>query len=181
MEAFGLTHQQYRKIQLNVAGDGSQRQRIARRADDLGVTCGYNYRGVYNSPQDCRAFMKQLDVFIMPSFTEGTPNSIVEAMACGKPTIASNVGGIPDMVGEDSGILVPAGDPGALAKAMILLAQNSELRNRMGEAARGRYEKIFSPQVVMPLMLDTYRRVAGNGHRTNNGNGNVHPWAKIPH
>jgi glycosyltransferase involved in cell wall biosynthesis len=181
MEAFGVTHQECRNIQLNIAGDGSQRETIARRAEDLGVSSGYKYRGVYHTPQDCRAFMKQLDVFIMPSFTEGTPNSIVEAMACGKPTIASDVGGIPDMVGEDAGVLVPPGDPAALANAMTLLAQNPELRTRMGEAARTRYEKIFSPQVVMPLMLDTYRRVAGNGHRIQNGNGTVHPWAKIPH
>ncbi len=179
MEAFGVAHQKCRNIQLNIAGDGSQRQTIARRAEDLGVSSGYNYRGIYNSPQDCRAFMKQLDVFIMPSFTEGTPNSIVEAMACGKPTIASNVGGIPDMVGEDSGILVPPGDHAALGQAMITLAQNPDLRNRMGEAARTRYEKIFSPKVVMPLILDTYERVAGNGHRAN-GNDNLHPWAKIP-
>ena len=179
MDAFGLAHKKSRNTQLNIAGDGSKREAIAQRAQDLGVTSSYNYRGVYHTPQDCKAFMKQLDVFIMPSFTEGTPNSVVESMACGKPTIASNVGGIPDMVGEDAGILVPPGDSNALAKAMILLAENSELRHQMGEAARRRYEKIFSPQVVMPLMLDTYERVAGNGHPAN-GNGNLHPWAKIP-
>ncbi|MFS8086065.1 MAG: glycosyltransferase, partial [Acidobacteriota bacterium] len=117
MEAFGVAYQQCPDICLNIAGDGSQRQKIAARAKALDVASRYRYHGVYTHPEDCRAFMESLDVFVMPSFTEGTPNSIVEAMACGKPIIASEVGGIPDMIGEEAGILVPAGDKQALTEA----------------------------------------------------------------
>jgi glycosyltransferase involved in cell wall biosynthesis len=182
MEAFAVAHQQCEDIYLNIAGDGSQRKKIAARAKALDVASRYRYHGVYTHPEECRAFMESLDVFVMPSFTEGTPNSIVEAMACSKPIIASEVGGIPDMIGEDSGILVPPGDIGALTEAMLQLAQSPERRRKMGAAAKERYQKLFSPKVVVPLMVETYRRVMQNGHHvaeTVSGNGHLHPWADV--
>jgi glycosyltransferase involved in cell wall biosynthesis len=182
MEAFALAHAQDEKICLNIAGDGSQRQKIAARAKALDVASRYRYHGVYTHPEECRAFMESLDVFVMPSFTEGTPNSIVEAMACGKPIIASDVGGIPDMIGGESGILVPPGDTSALAQAMLCLAKDENLRRAMGQAARERYQQLFSPRAVVPLMLETYRRVTQNGRyvaETGNGSGRVHPWANV--
>ncbi len=182
MEAFAVAHAKGENICLNIAGDGSQRQKIAARAKALNVASGYRYHGVYTHPEECRAFMESLDVFVMPSFTEGTPNSIVEAMACGKPIIASDVGGIPDMIGCESGILVPPGDTSALAQAMLCLAKDKDLRRTMGQAARKRYQQLFSPSAVVPLMLETYRRVTQNGHyvaETANGNGHVHPWANV--
>ena len=182
MEAFAAAHGKCGEICLNIAGDGSQRQKIAARAKALDVASRYRYHGVYTHPEEGRAFMESLDVFVMPSFTEGTPNSIVEAMACGKPIIASNVGGIPDMIGFDSGILVPPGDTSALAEAMLRLAKDRSLRRTMGQAAKERYQQLFSPSAVVPLMLETYRRVTQNGHyvaETAHGNGHVHPWANI--
>jgi glycosyltransferase involved in cell wall biosynthesis len=182
LEAFAVARQQCENICLNIAGDGSQRQKIAARAKALDVASRYRYHGVYTHPEECRAFMESLDVFVMPSFTEGTPNSIVEAMACGKPIIASEVGGIPDMIAGDSGILVPPGDMRALAEAMLRLAKDPELRRTMGAAAEERYQKLFSPKVVVPLMVETYRRVMQNGHgvaETVAGNGHVHPWADV--
>jgi glycosyltransferase involved in cell wall biosynthesis len=183
MEAFAIAQRQCETICLNIAGDGSQRQQIAARAKALDVASRYRYHGVYTHPEECRAFMESLDVFVMPSFTEGTPNSVVEAMACGKPIIASAVGGIPDMIGGDSGILVPPGDPGPLAAAMLRLAQDAELRQTMGAAARERYQKLFSPRVVVPLMVETYRRVMRNGHAipetVASNNGHLHPWTHV--
>jgi len=182
MEAFAAAHQQFGDISLNIAGDGSQRQKIAARAKALDVASRYRYHGVYTHPEECRGFMESLDVFVMPSFTEGTPNSVVEAMACGKPIIASEVGGIPDMIGDDSGILVPPGDVSALTEAILRLARDSALRQTMGAAAKQRYQKLFSPNVVVPLMVETYRRITRNGHGVADAvasNGHVHPWAHI--
>ncbi len=182
MEAFAAAHQQCNDISLNIAGDGSQRQKIAARAKALDVASRYRYHGVYTHPEECRAFMESLDVFVMPSFTEGTPNSVVEAMACGKPIIATEVGGIPDMIGEESGILTPPGDVGALVAAILRLAKDAELRQTMGRAAKARYQKLFSPSAVVPLMLETYRRVMQNGNHVAEdiaGNGHVHPWANF--
>ena len=182
MEAFAEAHRQCEAISLNIAGDGSQRQAIAARAKALNVASRYRYHGVYTHPEEGRAFMESLDVFVMPSFTEGTPNSVVEAMACGKPIIASEVGGVPDMIGSDSGILVPPGDKSALAEAILQLARDARLRQTMGTAAKERYQKLFAPNVVVPLMVKTYRRVIQNGHPAPEeiaDNGHVHPWAHV--
>ena len=104
----------------------------------------------------------------------------VEAMAHAKPIIASEGGGVPDMIGQEAGLLVPAGDPEALSKAMLRLAADAELRGAMGRAARARYERFFSPAAVLPLILQTYKRLSGNGHHVapSAGNGHVHPWAQ---
>src|SRR6185369_2422833 len=180
MEAFAIAHEQCDNLALNIAGDGSQRQKIAARAKALNVASRYRYHGVYTHPEECRAFMESLDVFVMPSFTEGTPNSVVEAMACGKPVIASAVGGIPDMIGDDAGLLIPAGDANELAAAMLRLARDGKLRQQMGAAARNRYLELFSPTVVTPLMLDTYRRVVNQEHtRDLNESSRLHPWARV--
>src|SRR5258708_6790984 len=165
MDAFAAAHQHFGDISLNIAGDGSQRQKIAARAKALDVASRYRYHGVYTHPEQCREFMESLDVFVMPSFSEGTPNSIVEAMACGKPIIASERGGIPDMLGDESGILVRPGDQRALTEAMLRLALDEELRKTMGAAAKERNQKLFSPNVVVPLMFPTYRRVPRTDHQ----------------
>ena len=86
-----------------------------------------------------------------------------------------------DLIGDDAGIRVAPGDTAALAEAMLRLTNDPELRRQMGAAAQERYQKLFSPKVVMPLMLDIYRRVVRNGHTANaiaSGNGNLHPWAE---
>ena len=183
IEALGLAAQQNRDICLNIAGDGSQRQKIAARAKALNVASQYRYHGVYTHPEERSAFMRSLDVFVMPSFTEGTPNCIVEAMAHGKPIIASEVGGVPDMIGEEAGLLVPAGDVEALAAAMLQLSNDHELRQSMARAARDRYERLFSPAAVLPLILQTYQRVSGNGHRAAIAGEprSVHPWTNGHH
>jgi glycosyltransferase involved in cell wall biosynthesis len=182
MEAFGAACGRVQNICLKIAGDGSQREKVAERARSLKVSTHYQYYGIYTRPKERTAFMHDLDVFVMPSFTEGTPNSIIEAMANGKPIVASAVGGIPDMIDSESGILVPAGDAPALTEAMMVLAQNPERRLRMGQAALDRYRRLFSPNAVVPLMLETYGRiVVGNmDAKPVKANKHIHPWSSTP-
>lgn len=178
MEAFGHAVHGAPDIYLRMAGGGGQQHSVAARAKQLNVEERYQYAGVYTSEEQKSAFMRGLDVFVMPSLSEGTPNCIVEAMAHGKPVIASSVGGIPDMLEGGAGILVPPADPAALAEAIILLARDGELRERMGEVALASYRKLFSPDAVMPVILETYRHVVGhpNGGGAAPAGGSLHPW-----
>ncbi|HEX6729889.1 MAG TPA: glycosyltransferase family 4 protein [Pyrinomonadaceae bacterium] len=88
---------------------------------------------MYSTLEERSRFNTSIDVFVLPSLTEGTPNVIIEAMAHGKPIIANAVGGVPDLVTEEVGILVPLDDVKALAAAMARLAGDDDLRHRMGD------------------------------------------------
>jgi glycosyltransferase involved in cell wall biosynthesis len=127
-------------------------------------------------------FLQEIDVFVLPSLTEGTPNAIVEAMAHQKPIVATRVGGIPDLVNDAVGVLVAPNDVEALSAAMSKLAADAALRHAMGVAARKRYEELFTPGAVLPLLLDFYEDVTGrNGHYHNGSHHNngrpTHPWS----
>jgi glycosyltransferase involved in cell wall biosynthesis len=184
MDAFAKTHRTRPDIKLHVAGSGSLKRKLLSCAKAHGISGLCEFPGVYTTVEEKGSFMQSLDVFVLPSLTEGTPNGIIEAMAYGLPVISTTVGGIPDLVSDETGILVAPDDVEALAQAMIRLAEDRQLRERMGRAARKRYEKLFSPRLTLPLMLDTYRRITnGNGnhlaHVPPNGNGLLHPWANI--
>ena len=171
------------KIRLRIAGAGSQRQKATQRAEALGIEELCDFAGVYTETQEKSAFMRSLDVFVLPSLTEGTPNSIIEAMAHGLPVVATSVGGIPDVVTRETGILVPPEDTEALAEAIRVLAADPALRAQMGRAAKERYEKLFSPASVLPLMLSTYQRVIARSANPSSTlsastNGLTHPWAR---
>jgi glycosyltransferase involved in cell wall biosynthesis len=148
-------------VSVKVAGTGPQLPEIRTRSRELGFGDACEYVGLYVEPKGRNAFMRSLDVFVLPSLAEGTPNSVIEAMAHGLPVIATEVGGIPDLLSPDSGILIPPGDATALARAMRALALDPNLRVSMGLAARERYLKHFSPEPVLLMLLNTYRRVAG--------------------
>lgn len=181
LEAFAVASRACPDLRLRIAGAGSQEQKLKARARALDVAARCEFVGVYTKPEQRKAFMESLDIFALPSLTEGTPNSIVEAMSHGVPIIASAVGGIPDVVASETGVLVPPGDVAALVEALIRLAEDENLRQRMGQAVRERYEKLFSPEAVLPILLSTYRRVAAREATDSTKlfeDLGLHPWAR---
>ena len=176
LDAFAEALQVFPGLRLIIAGKGALKRELARRAHELGVASRCEFTTVYKGLAGRQSFMRRLDVFALPSLTEGTPNSIIEAMSLGLPIVATEVGGIPDVVHSDGGILVSPNDPKALARAFVRLAEDSELRREMGSAARARYEKLFSPEAVLPVLLKTYRRVSGANGSLPSKNPGVHSW-----
>ena len=166
VDAFALLLQRHPSVRLRLAGTGPQEHEALARAKELGIADRCEFLGRYSGPEERGIFMRSLDVFVQPSFADGTPNSIIEAMAHGLPIVASLNGGIPDLVSPELGILVPPGDPGALADALARLAGDPDLRAKMGIVARHRYEELFSPAAVLPVLLDTYSSVMKRSRRT---------------
>lgn len=188
VEGFAATHRAHPSVEARVAGEGSLRQQVSGVLRRLGLEETARLVGTYTSLEGRSRFMREIDVFVHPSLTEGTPNVVIEAMAHGLPVVATAVGGLPDFVTEEVGLLVPAGDGRALGAAMSRLAGDPKLRRRMGLAARERYRQLFTTGAVLPLLTDFYRRVTDTGDATRNGRGgarrttaHTHPWAEGAH
>ena len=100
-----------------------------------------------------------MDVFCAPSIEEGFGLSVLEAMRHACPVVASRVGGIPGLVGEEAGLLVPPGDPPALAEALGRLLEDARLRGRLGKAGQERVLKLFPVQTMIDKTRSVYEEV----------------------
>ena len=112
--------------------------------------------------EDLPAYYRLVDLLLLPSLRDGMPNALLEGMACGKATVASSVGGIPDVLSHgdtECGLLVPAGDVVALAGAMRELLADPARRARMGSAARATVLTRFTPGQELEGNLRVYRDV----------------------
>lgn len=138
---------------------GAFQERLEHEADLLGV----RDRVVFAGYREGAAHeLGDLDVLALPSWTEGLPLVVLEAMAQGRPVVASAVGGTPELVvNGETGLLVPPRDSHALAGAIHRLLEDPELRRRMGETARQRVAESFSADTMTRRMLEIYDEVAG--------------------
>ena len=135
IDAFARIRDTCPQAHLLLVGEGPLRSDIEAQARARQVEDNVHMLG---SRKDVDALLPALDVFVLASDTEGLSNAILEAQACGLPVVATRVGGNPDLVDDDRGVLVPARDPDAMAEAVGALLRNPDLRNRMGAAARSR-------------------------------------------
>jgi glycosyltransferase involved in cell wall biosynthesis len=117
MEAFVELAKVRPRLRLAMVGQGPYRETLARRAAGAGMESRVLLPGRCDAPGIAQ-WMHAADVFCLPSYSEGCPNVVVEALACGQPLVATNVGGIPELVNEASGLLVPPRDAGALRQAL---------------------------------------------------------------
>ena len=121
---------------LLMVGDGDDRQRLEERAHELGIARACLFLGYQ---QDVAPWFAVSDAVVLTSASEGTPATIIEALAAGRPVVATDVGGVSDVVDEgETGFLVPAGDTDALAAQLALLASDPERRETMGRLGRER-------------------------------------------
>ncbi|MBS0430916.1 MAG: glycosyltransferase [Proteobacteria bacterium] len=154
LDAFARVHASLPEARLLLIGDGPLRERIegrirALRLDDVVQLMG--------DREDVAQLMPLLDVFVLASDSEGLSNAILEAQACGLPVVATRVGGNPDLVREDCGKLVEAGNPSMLAEAMLELLRDPAARSGLGTAARARVEAGHSLQIMVDSYLRLYR------------------------
>jgi len=115
---------------------------------------------------DVNKILAGTDVFVLPSFREGMPRSIIEAMAMGLPVIASNIGGCrEEVVDNETGILVPPHDIESLASAIMKLYKNSKLRERMGSNGRKRAEQMFDERKVIEKEIGVFEMLLRQKNR----------------
>ena len=127
------------------------------RLRDLIIRLGLTDRVIFAGQQDdLPSLLNALDIFVLPSWSEGFGRANLEAMAAGKPVVSTNVGGIPEVIIDgETGILVPPHDPAGLAQALIRLAQDNGLRTRMGKAGIEQ-ARIFSLEKMVSGVVEFY-------------------------
>src|SRR3989338_5009305 len=148
--------QNYIGIKFIIMGDGPLMTYLKREANSLGISDSVIFAGWR---ADVPAVMSVFDIFVLPSLNEGMGRVLVEAMLLKKPIIASNVGGIPDLIRNgENGILIPPASPDKLAEAIIDLIKSKDKRNRMGE--RGRFiAESYSDKAMVEEIENLYEEV----------------------
>ena len=162
LQAFGKIIKVYPDSCLLVIGQFAQesyKRDMLQQISDLGIKRQVVFTG-YIPHREVLAWMKEMDIFAFPSLHEGSPNALIEAMACGLPIVASKIGGIVDIVEEHRDcLLVPAGDADMLSQKLQLLLEDTELRKRLGKTAKDKIKNQFSPIQETEHWLEIYNRV----------------------
>lgn len=136
-----------------ILGDGECRGELAQLANNLGVADHVRWLGYR---QDVNKILGAFDVFLFPTLREAMGIAVVEAMAAGLPIVASAVGGIPEVVTKETGVLVPPADPVAMADAALALLRDPERRQAMSSAAVERTRTEFSAQRMAARTTSVY-------------------------
>lgn len=136
IRGFAIAYRKEKNLRLILKGEGPERGRMQGLVDSLGIEGVVTFRektAYADVPQDYRA----ADIFVTTSVSDGTPVSLLEAMASGLPCIATAVGGIPEWITDgENGVLIPPQNPEALAESITRLADAPDLRNALGARAR---------------------------------------------
>jgi glycosyltransferase involved in cell wall biosynthesis len=139
-----------------VVGDGPMRATLERRCAELGLASRVRFDGWR---ADVASVYADLDVLVCCSDNEGTPVSVIEAMATGTPVVATAVGGVPDVVRGGEGVLVPSGDPAALAGAVSRLLEDPVGRGDLGRRGRERILREHDASALVSRIEDLYARL----------------------
>ncbi|MGH7628392.1 MAG: glycosyltransferase family 4 protein [Gemmatimonadales bacterium] len=155
---------------LVLVGDGPEEARLRRLGNELGIATRTRFCGLRD---DVASLLQEADVFVHPAtWAEAFGWTIAEAMASGCAVIATTVGGIPELIEHGrSGMLVPPGDPAALAETIVKLGDDVAWRLELGRNARRRAEERFGLVQSARQHVDWFERVARRGSRTENGSG----------
>lgn len=152
-DAFARVLKSVPDARLSLVGDGPLKDRLVLLAEELGIARSVTFHGMLDETTTL-ATVATADALVLASFMEGLPVVLMEAMALGRPVIASGVAGVPELVRDGvSGLLFPPSDWDSLAQAMLQLAGDADLRARLGAAGRLAVEAEFAvDKAVVPLV-----------------------------
>ncbi|MEO7424724.1 MAG: glycosyltransferase [Fibrobacteria bacterium] len=159
LEALRKAIDAHPSLRLVLVGDGVEKEAILAKRKALGLEQAVIMPGFQRNVSD---WLRASDAFVLCSLNEGTSVSLIEAMAAGLPAVATRVGGNPYVVeAGETGLLVPASDPAALAEGLLALASAPDRAREMGAKARIRYEARFLPARMDATYAAMYERALG--------------------
>lgn len=146
-----------KRIRLVMIGDGPLRKLVIERLDEAGYS---KLVWAPGSRDDINLLLPAMDLFVLPSLAEGISNTLLEAMSCGLPIIATSVGGNPELVVDGvTGTLIPPADSEAMANVLAQYLRNPERMKSHGTAGRKRVEEQFSISSMVDSYLQVYDRI----------------------
>jgi polysaccharide biosynthesis protein PelF len=160
IEAFALVHKEIPEARLRLfggspVGDQAYLEHCRRLAERLGIGAVTTFEGRIDQIRD--AYVAG-HVVALSSISEGFPYTVIEAMTCGRPCVATDVGGVSEAIG-DTGIVVPPRDPGAMAAACVALLTDHSRRAQLGAAARSRVLEFFTLDKAIDTFDELYRNL----------------------
>ena len=157
LRAAAIIHGTHPDVRFLIVGDGPARANLERLAQELGIADVVVFAGESGNVPELLALMR---VSVLASLTESLPNAVLEAMACALPVVATNVGGVPELVSEDeTGYLVPTENPDALADRILKIVDNPGLASEMGALARKRAAEKFSCDKLIRNVEAVYEQI----------------------
>lgn len=160
LHAFARARASVPGIRLTIGGNGDT-QGAARLIDELGIGNAVELAGWVGAEQRSR-LLARASIYVLPSYNEGLPMSVLEAMSNGLATITTRVGGLPEAITDGvDGVLIEAGDIDALTAAILRLSQDTQERLRIGDAGRQRVIGHYSAAVALPRLQAVYEEVSG--------------------
>lgn len=158
LQAFTLVAASIPHVRLTIAGDGTERERICQEINSMAAANKISMIGSVHRSKIVDV-LNSCTLFCLPSYGEPFGMSALEAMACGKPVVVTAAGGLDDLVQPEGGIKVPVGDAQSLAEALIQLASQPDLCNRMGEYNRSLAVSLYDWTSVIDHLEDIYQQV----------------------
>ena len=152
-----------RDVRLTLVGDGPSRRSLEARTARLGLGERVTFTGALNQGR-VRALLAECDAFVLPSFAEGIPVVLMEAMAVGLPCVATRITGIPELITDgESGLLVTAADDEGLAAALARLMDDDALRARLGRVAREQVAASYDLRHNVARLVEVFAARVGDG------------------
>ncbi|MCP3875287.1 MAG: glycosyltransferase [Desulfobacteraceae bacterium] len=143
------------KTRFVIVGDGVEMGSLKKEVRDLGLSGRVLFTGYYHN---VNCFLKQCDIFVLPSLRESLPLSLVEAMSFGIPVIATRVGSVPELVGPDeSGLIVSPGDKIAMKNAIEKLLTDRKMSHNMGNNGKMKVEQEYSARSMVKKIAEIYK------------------------
>ena len=142
------------RVKIAVIGDGEMREELEKYVIELGIEDKVEFRGWI---KDLKAIYEGLDIVVLTSLNEGTPVSLIEAMAAGRPVVTTNVGGVKDIVEDGkSGYLVESGNVEEFTKKLLELVRDPEKRRTFGQNGRNIVKNRFTKERLIKDTKELY-------------------------
>ncbi|MHA2326016.1 MAG: glycosyltransferase family 4 protein, partial [Promethearchaeota archaeon] len=158
IEGFARLVKEFPDVKLVIVGDGPTRKNLEFLVDTQKIDNSVIFVGKV-SDEDLAKYYAASELVILPSFMEGFGIVLLEAMASGKPCVATKVGGTEDVVvNNETGLIIPPADPNSIYQAMQFMLLNPDLRKKFGKSGRKRAVENFTPEKIAKQTLEFYKK-----------------------